>query len=480
MRPSFILLAFFLFAVNASLAHSGKARYHIIIDTDGGLDDMRAISLLLASKEVEVLAIHCSDGVMLPARTSINVRSLLKAYHHEGIPVTEGVPFIDQLPQIRENLDGIAWAYASGLPEVSLASIKDIILGEEEKVTFVCLGSLHMMAGLGRSMADLSMHTEMVVWFNEDPLVSAGMNHRFSPEALGFLQENGIDTRIIACTPQVNNALLNDIFWEDVKTIPSRYAHQLAALHLSEKVKEDFETGRVNIWDELAALYLISPELFTEIGDPALPSTRVFVPDDISRIRGMYLSVLREKEPDYKVFSALPLDPAYYAEDVAPVLQQIVNDRGHHELRAGVLTNELHGHLGIYSLIGMKMGIRAREYFNIGLDDLFISSFAGTRPPVSCMNDGLQASTGGTLGHGLITSVPTETPQPTAIFSFKDRQVEISLKREVSDRIGKEVRYGVERYGLESEEYWAYIRKLAITYWAELDRNMIFDIKPIE
>ncbi len=480
MRASIILLAFFLLAVNASFAHSGKARYHIIIDTDGGLDDMRAISLLLASKEVEVLAIHCSDGVMPPSATSINVRSLLKAYHHEGIPVTEGEPFIDQPPQMRKKLAGFSWADVSGIPEVSHAMIEEIILGEDEKVTIVCLGSLEMPAGLSKSMEDLGQHTEMLVWFNEDPSVAAGMNHFFAPEALGMLQQKGIDIRIVACLNGQSNTLLDDLFWEQASAIPSRYAALLSGLHQSDRVRETLAVGRENIWDELAALYLIAPELFIEVEDASLPSTRVFVPDDMSLISSTYLSALHEKEPDYKVFSALPVDPANYAEDVAPAVKQIANDRGLHELRAGVLTNELHGHLGIYSLIGMKMGIRAREYFNIGLDDLYINSFAGTRPPVSCMNDGLQASTGGTLGHGLITAVPTETPQPTALFSFKGRQVEISLKREVSDRIGKEVRYGAEQFGLESEEYWAYIRKLAIAYWAELDRNMIFDIKPIE
>ncbi len=45
--------------------------------------------------------------------------------------------------------------------------------------------------------------------------------------------------------------------------------------------------------------------------------------------------------------------------------------------------------------IGVKMGIRAREYFNIGVDDILVTTYAGHKPPVSCMNDGLQVGNGG-------------------------------------------------------------------------------------
>ena len=73
------------------------------------------------------------------------------------------------------------------------------------------------------------------------------------------------------------------------------------------------------------------------------------------------------------------------------------------EWKIVVLTNEFHEHMGIYSILGAKMGLRAREYFHLGIDELEILSFAGSTPPVSCLNDGLQVSTGATLGHGTIT-----------------------------------------------------------------------------
>ena len=78
---------------------------------------------------------------------------------------------------------------------------------------------------------------------------------------------------------------------------------------------------------------------------------------------------------------------------------------GKEEWRAVILTNEIHGHIGIYSTIGAKMGIYALELLSRlcnKAEELKVLSFAGSRPPVSCFHDGLQISTGATLGHGSI------------------------------------------------------------------------------
>ena len=146
------------------------------------------------------------------------------------------------------------------------------------------------------------------------------------------------------------------------------------------------------------------------------------------------------------------------------------------EWRAGVLTNELHGHLGIYATIGVKMGIRAREYFNIGVDDILVTTYAGHKPPVSCMNDGLQVGTGASVGHGLITVTEIDTPRPEARFTFKDKTIRLVLKPRYADRIRRDVKRGIELYGDLTEPYWQYVRALALRYWLDFDRHEIFDM----
>ena len=110
------------------------------------------------------------------------------------------------------------------------------------------------------------------------------------------------------------------------------------------------------------------------------------------------------------------------------------------------------------------------------MDDIAVTSFAGSRPPVSCLNDGLQVGTGGTVGHGLMTVEMVESPRPEAVFRFKDKAIRLKLKPEYAARIRDDVQRGVALYGPDSEAYWLYIRELALRYWAEFDRHEIFDL----
>ncbi|MDR0825076.1 MAG: formylmethanofuran dehydrogenase subunit E family protein [Prevotella sp.] len=178
------------------------------------------------------------------------------------------------------------------------------------------------------------------------------------------------------------------------------------------------------------------------------------------------------------IFKNFPDDPNLYSEDMRHIVSKTIERHGIEEWRAGVLTNELHGHLGIYAIIGVKMGVFALESIGAEAGDVHIISFAGIEPPVSCMNDGLQVSTRATLGHGLIKSEPTDTPRSEAIFITTGKMLQIKVNDAISNMITKEIAEAVNRWGY-ADEYWAYVRKLAIDYWYELDRKNIFDIKNI-
>lgn len=174
----------------------------------------------------------------------------------------------------------------------------------------------------------------------------------------------------------------------------------------------------------------------------------------------------------------LPVDPEFYSADVRPIVSQTIARFGMEEWRAGVLTHELHGHLGIYSIIGVKMGLAAIRYLNVEPGEVYINSFAGRTPPVSCLNDGLQVSTGATFGHGLIRSNWTSLPLPRADFEVGDRMIHIRLKPDVESMIKEEIRQAYEKYA-HTPPYWEYVRKLAIKYWAELDKQTIFSIEEV-
>ena len=165
---------------------------------------------------------------------------------------------------------------------------------------------------------------------------------------------------------------------------------------------------------------------------------------------------------------------------------------GKEEWRAVILTNEIHGHIGIYSTIGAKMGIYALEFISRccnKMENLKILSFAGSRPPISCFNDGLQISTGATLGHGAIEiakscaeSKEHGDARVEAIFRFraicgteaKEMQLRVWLKEELRQQIAGDIANAVKQYG-HTPDYWLQVRRLALDYWQQWNRAEIFE-----
>ena len=165
---------------------------------------------------------------------------------------------------------------------------------------------------------------------------------------------------------------------------------------------------------------------------------------------------------------------------------------GKEEWRAVILTNEIHGHIGIYSTIGAKMGIYALELLSRlcnKAEELKVLSFAGSRPPVSCFNDGLQISTGATLGHGAIEiakscslSKEGADARVEAIFRFKaicgteakEMQLCVWLKEDLMQQIAGDIANAVKQYG-HTPDYWLQVRRLALDYWQQWNRAEIFE-----
>lgn len=182
------------------------------------------------------------------------------------------------------------------------------------------------------------------------------------------------------------------------------------------------------------------------------------------------------------VLTSFQLPESLYADDVNAILRVTQERFGIREWRLVVLTNEIHGHLGIYSTIGVKMGLRVKEILEAEgyAEEPDIVSYAGSNPPVSCMNDGLQVSTGSTLGHGLISIADTDKANPSALISYAkgnhNLSFRIELKEEYRKQIEEDILKGVNMYG-HTEPYWKYIRQLALKYWSTWDRKEIFTLK---
>ena len=164
-------------------------------------------------------------------------------------------------------------------------------------------------------------------------------------------------------------------------------------------------------------------------------------------------------------------------DDILSIRQETIDRFGLPEWEKCVLTNLVHGHLGIYSILGVKMGLLAMELLGADAHHPAVSvlSFAGNVPPMSCLNDGLQIGTGSTLGRGLISISPSTPSRPEAQFTFAGKTILLRLKPAFARQIEEDIRQAGERFG-QTPAYWQAVREAALRYWSTWDRRQIFEI----
>lgn len=106
----------------------------------------------------------------------------------------------------------------------------------------------------------------------------------------------------------------------------------------------------------------------------------------------------------------------------------------------------LHGHAGPYLNLGIRMGVLALNILNVkGYFDLSVEVELKNHRPVSCLIDGLQISTGCTLGKGNIKI--KDNPNITrAIYKSDKSKLIINLKPEITKLLDFET-YSCEDLG---------------------------------
>ncbi|UCG45649.1 MAG: formylmethanofuran dehydrogenase subunit E family protein [Candidatus Bathyarchaeota archaeon] len=95
---------------------------------------------------------------------------------------------------------------------------------------------------------------------------------------------------------------------------------------------------------------------------------------------------------------------------------------------------DFHGHLGPYLVIGVRMGLLAKQVLNSdGSSGLSATVNTGSKPPLSCVADGIQVATGCTLGKGNIKIRALNEISST--FRTKQRAIQVKTKAEAIDSL---------------------------------------------
>ena len=445
MRRSF-LTVLFAFLLSASWAHPWKPKHYVIVDSDGGLDDLKAICLLMSSPDVRLLGISVSDGFFPSEEAYARIRALADSLHHEGLGVASGT---DRFGLIRECL-GV----------------------EPSRTVFVSLGSLETVAECIEKIPLFSETVKQIFWSNSGLPGNDGLNYSYGPDAARAVLGGSIPVMV---TGSAGDGFYDSEIRAEAGSIMNPAAKAFSAI-IESNSNHSFA---LSAFDDMIPVLIHYPELFTVSGEAG--KAKYFSVADIKKAQNAVLTILRgETARKMQVMKEMPTDTAFYQADMQKYALNIISRHGEDEWSAGVLANEMHRHLGVFAIIGVKMGIRAMEYFCSGIDEMKVTSMAGSVPPVSCMNDGLQLSTGATAGHGLLTVVNGANPSPSAEFSYRGRTIRLTLKKNLSDKMLADLGEISFVNGLDSDIYWELVRQKAIYFWADLDRHDIFDLEIIK
>jgi pyrimidine-specific ribonucleoside hydrolase len=313
-----------------------------------------------------------------------------------------------------------------------------------------------------------------ILWSADGITDIKSFNYNIDKSSATKILHGDIPVKVIRKTD--NEIFYDEAFLKELMGVNTVYGKKISGFLSSDIARShNFSFSAI---DELVSLYLQFPQSFKT---DTIGKNMECLPSDKSQLYEDALKMLKgETVAKNQVIKDLPVDPSFYFDDIKPSVNEIINKYGIDEWTSGVLANELHRHLGVFAIIGVKMGIRAREYFDTGVDEFTAISFAGSTPPLSCMNDGVQVSTGATPGHGLLTVRNDTTLSASVEFKYLNRKIRLTLKPEIAEKISSELKEINFVYGLDSNIYWELVRKNTIKYWRDLDRHEIFVIEEIQ
>jgi pyrimidine-specific ribonucleoside hydrolase len=469
-----------LFRANICFS-DGIHRKSVIIDTDMGLDDARAITWLLKMHDLEIEGIITSDGALDPISALNTLRVTLDYYERQEIPISEGIHLDEPDPPFRSTVSTAFSTFsmpgtAFNIREIQYfyESLQDSV--ENRSLIYVCLGPLSNLAYAIENNPGFINKIEKVLYAGDAPYAN--------PKAWNTNRDKNAADKVFSSFDNIYELdisgglehFFSDNIINQILNSDNEVAGFFNKIHNLEAVKEEYK-GHLFLYDDIIPLYLQYPEFFasnhTKYGKSLIKIEKDF-------LQSVYIDFIENgfilsSRPSV-VFSQYPIDKALYRDDVSVYTDKIIETHGLEEWKAAILTNEMHRHLGVYSLIGVKMGILAREILGADLDELTVVSYSGLNPPLSCLSDGLQVATGASLGRGTISNSIDLPEYPKAVFIMDSKKIRIELKQEIMKKIQTEIIRLSNQYGFGSHKYFEEIRRMSIHFWVNLNRKYMFEV----
>ena len=273
---------------------------------------MRTLCMFLASPNVRVLAVTCSNGVVDAASGYHKVKGLLDDLYHEGVLVgmdnNKETKAQNCLPALDFNWGGRDTA-TRVVPD-AVRVIQYILTHSRETITFVSLGSLVTAGDCYKSIPAFKERVKEIIWTSDSLLNERNFNYALSPDSYNFITHQ-TDIPLHIVTGQSFISPYNDGFINKLDTTYNPYA---------EKVASSFRNSGPfsrRWFDEMAAVYLHYPILFTSdtTSVSVYHSIRSTISDD--SIQAITRNLLEGNTVNQnQVLVSFPMQPSDYFPDV--------------------------------------------------------------------------------------------------------------------------------------------------------------------
>ncbi len=423
------------------VAHAPTAQVpvrDIVIDTDMGLDDVRALFAILADSTAAVLGIATVEGSASLGKGTDNLIGLLEALELDDLPVCRGTRRAGAgSPPWRSTADALAGNPFPPPRHITALDagehLDDLISGSMAPPRYLALGPLGNLAALDPGTIDMIESIWMPAVVGEGRL--EGWNISYDPESAFDILSSAGNIVIVDVGPARGL---------DARAILESIDGSSAAARWIDGLLSGAE-GHLMIYDEIAALAAIRPGVVTidpahyriERDDNGNLELELFEggPIRIARITDMD-AVARELTGLWE--HAAEID--HHDHDMAHRLEAIDPE---------LYIKTFHGHLGPYLVLGYRMGrIALRELDSKGHFGLSVTVHSWLEPPASCLIDGVQLGSGCTLGKRNIEITETDGPAYAEFASDTGGWIRIGLRADIPRLVAGMIREsGVEDAG---------------------------------
>ncbi len=263
----FLLFVFFLFNCTSTGDKPAESITKVFIDTDMGLDDVRAIAVLINSADVEISGITTVKGAASPGPGAKNVLKLIRYFKVPQIPVAKGnqeETDIKRRPEWQKNADnfwGVKVQPAQKLisPFEADEFLYKAIAGSENPVTIICLGPLTNIASLiKKHPVIISKIRQIFIMGGILPDNTLSWNLKYDPEAASVVF-NSIDKIVLVDEIISKKFPVDSNLVSNMKKINSLTCKLFHRIHTKKNVSEQISGKELFLWDDLlTAVFLDS------------------------------------------------------------------------------------------------------------------------------------------------------------------------------------------------------------------------------